>query len=82
MRESTGPYFIDQDGDTIIIGPGVNADAPDGLAKVDTLTLYLYEQLDELTDSRATKERICDEVIDAVLVLMNLAYTEGGKSNA
>ena len=76
MSESTGPYFIDQDGDTIIIGPGVHADAPDGLELVDALDKHITRAF-RAESIFARQDNIRDDIRDCVVALLNLAHAAG-----
>jgi len=78
--ETKGPYHQDQDGDTGIIGPGVNADALEGVALVDALDAEITEQVYRAGGTDDEASDAVEEIRDHVIALMNLAYAEGAKS--
>jgi hypothetical protein len=80
MSERTkneGPYHQDQDGDTGIIGPGIHAEALDGVALVAALDSKIAEWVDSVGGTDDEASDAVDEVRDRVIALMNLAYARG-----
>jgi hypothetical protein len=77
---NAGPYFPDQDGDTIIIGPGVHADAPEGADTVALFAELIHESVGAFGICDEEADEALDRALDLVLKLMNLAYSEGAKA--
>lgn len=74
---NSGPYFVDQDGDTGIIGPGIHAEAPDGCAAVDMLDEQIANCVVGLGGDGDDVSETVELIHDHVIALMNLAYAEG-----
>jgi hypothetical protein len=77
--KTNGPYFVDQDGDTGIIGPGIHAGAPEGCALFDALETAIYGAGADYQDQELT-DRLQEALQDYLPALMNLAYSEGKKA--
>lgn len=75
-----GPYFQDLDGDTGIIGPGVNANAPGGCALYDAWEKAIFEAVTDECGTDETANATIEAARDELIPLMNLAYAEGVKA--
>lgn len=77
---NNGPYFQDLDGDTGIIGPGINADSPEGCALYDAWEGAIIDAVIDEGGSGETADTVLEAAKDELIPLMNLAYAEGLKA--